>query len=493
MCSYDMITPRGHERSDARHMLVATAPTNQLEYTVCICTAFFLFSPLSLFFLPPLFLPPIHLSLLLAPCHRQCAPACIARGGMSSSSACELADSLRNSLTTLLDAHQCPICYSVFVAPVRLPCNHLFCSLCIRRHLHSVSACPFPDCNDVVTISKLHPLREYDTALAPLRRAIDSTSDANNKPPANLPPRIVFVAKRGAQYYSEKLQQFDLPVSGGVAQLEARFRELALLWNANLDAAVPRSKRTVANALMAAERRRKNANAPLASTFFSASSASKVDSAVRNDADAAEQGDDFATLIAKAKRKRKAAKLLADAQQAARPKRPRTTTKVESTVCAPSSTTLPESSDAPMPVPSHHLQPPAAHPVLQPPSTPHQPMFTSPLRASLPASLPSPMSTPLVSRTTSALHPSVSPSPAAPISSVSDCASPTAPQPPLTPNNNNNNNNLSEEQQKRIELNRQEALRRQQQRRAEKNLEEARRRKARFYRRLNAQMRQPKF
>jgi hypothetical protein len=41
----------------------------------------------------------------------------------------------RAELKRQLDEHRCPVCYDVYVLPVRTPCGHTFCIECLKKSL----------------------------------------------------------------------------------------------------------------------------------------------------------------------------------------------------------------------------------------------------------------------------------------------------------------------------------------------------------------------
>lgn len=109
----------------------------------------------------------------------------------------------------------------------------------------------------------------------------------------------------------ERLKKFGLPVSGSLDALASRDRELVIKWNANLDAAVPKSAREVAKSVSQAERylereRRKRVHhAGVAKNCFFSSKKARIESP---NLYAPAEGDDFDTLIRKLKSAKEDAK-----------------------------------------------------------------------------------------------------------------------------------------------------------------------------------------
>lgn len=262
------------------------------------------------------------------------------------------ASAASSQLAALLDSHSCSICHGVLCAPVALPCKHVFCSECVRRHLFCHSVCPHPHCDKPATATTLTPYRLLDTALAPIRVAVDTVTSSSS---AQAHQRHAMKQKRNGQFDQylvclshrdpgakpkliEKLRQIDMPVSGNVRVLAARYREFVLKWNANLDSAVPQSKQAIAELVMKEDRLRECNNfqvgsalsstsphgcRPISASFFkkprvnpprlqSAIQSDQVDDGDIDDTDKRDdvvaEGDDFDTLIRKTRmrdRKRK--------------------------------------------------------------------------------------------------------------------------------------------------------------------------------------------
>lgn len=242
---------------------------------------------------------------------------------------------IRVQLNKLFDAHSCSICHDVLNAPVSLPCRHYFCSECVRRHLLNHSVCPHPHCSQTATATTLTPQRSLDDMLAPVRAAFSTA--VSSAMSAQLQQRHTQKLKRDAtssRYLVcfshrdpgarpkliEKLRQNDLPVSGNLRVLAARYREFVLKWNANLDANLPQSKRAIAELVMKEEKVRDfnnngsgfaassasgHAGGPNHSSFFKksrtdAKAAIEAGDDVDEDADdVVAEGDDFDTLIRK--------------------------------------------------------------------------------------------------------------------------------------------------------------------------------------------------
>lgn len=252
---------------------------------------------------------------------------------------------IQTQLSKLFDAHSCSICHHVLNAPVSLPCRHLFCSECVRRHLMNHSVCPHPYCLQTATATALTPQRLLDNALAPIRAAAYSALASAISP--RLQQRHAQKLKQdgvSSQYLVclshrdpgakpkliEKLRQNDLPATGNVRVLAARYREFVLKWNASLDANVPQSKQAVAELVMKEERVRDinnigpsrfsssstaRSNGSTPKSFFrkaraatsgprSCSQGNNADADIDADADedlddVVEEGDNFDTLIRK--------------------------------------------------------------------------------------------------------------------------------------------------------------------------------------------------
>lgn len=174
-------------------------------------------------------------------------------------------------LSRLFDAHSCSICHDVLNAPVSLPCQHMFCSECVRRHLISHSVCPHPHCSQTATATTLTPQRSLDDVLEPIRAAYSAL--VSSAACAQLQQRHAQTLKENGltSYYLpclshrdpgakpklvEKLRQNNLPTTGNVRVLAARYREFVLKWNANLDANIPQSKQAIIELVMKEERSR---------------------------------------------------------------------------------------------------------------------------------------------------------------------------------------------------------------------------------------------
>lgn len=219
-----------------------------------------------------------------------------------------LAKKLQGQLSTLLESYACNICHATLTAPVTLPCHHLFCSECIRKHLIIHSVCPHPHCDDSATSRNLTAFRQLDAALEPLRRAAASQSQLA-VPSACIPsdvPYLVFLSAKepGAKSkLMEKLRECELPFAGNVNLLARRYRQFVLKWNANLDAAVPQSRPVIANLVMKEERLRDAKTTPTpnnrTSAFFKKPRVAVSAAKVPESDDVVAAGDDFDTLIRK--------------------------------------------------------------------------------------------------------------------------------------------------------------------------------------------------
>lgn len=111
--------------------------------------------------------------------------------------------------------------------------------------------------------------------------------------------------------FVERLKKFGLPVSGSLDALANRDRELVIKWNANLDAAVPKSEREVAKSVSQAEKylereeRKRAHHTSVAKHCFFSSKRVRIQSPNQH---VPAEGDDFDTLIRKLKRAKKDAK-----------------------------------------------------------------------------------------------------------------------------------------------------------------------------------------
>lgn len=174
---------------------------------------------------------------------------------------CSLTASLQTSLTQLLTQHLCIICRQILQSPVQLPCNHIFCSRCIREALLQHSHCPQPFCKHTTTTTSLSPLRDYDHALHTLRTI--AASSPPSKPPLNsiqdhLTP-LCHKSPGAKALLTDKLKSLGLPVTGSLQTLAERYRRLCVCWNANLDAAVPKPVTEVVKTVLKEENAVKNA------------------------------------------------------------------------------------------------------------------------------------------------------------------------------------------------------------------------------------------
>lgn len=205
-------------------------------------------------------------------------------------------ESLRHRLHAISEAFDCAICHATLRAPVHLPCGHMLCSECARRHLSSASVCPQPFCKSPATATALTPLRALDAALDAVRGSKARTAPATREEGT----RLVFLSRkdpRAKARFIERLRANELPMTGSVDALAARDREFVIRWNANLDAAVPRSRKEIAEEVMADERhrdreRRKAAHASSVAFFSTKPKAA-------DDPDVPVEGDDFSSLIRK--------------------------------------------------------------------------------------------------------------------------------------------------------------------------------------------------
>lgn len=204
-------------------------------------------------------------------------------------------------LAAITEAFGCPICHATLRAAVLLPCEHMFCSECVRRHLSNESACPQPFCRAACTTSHLVPLRALDAALETVR---GSSAPAAPKM-AREEGALVFLSKKdpkAKRRFLDRLRENGLPTTGSLDTLAARDREFVIRWNANLDAAVPQPKKRIADQLVADEnhkaRERRKAAHAVSAAFFAA----KVQAV--EDPQLPIEGDGFNDLIRKIRVKR---------------------------------------------------------------------------------------------------------------------------------------------------------------------------------------------
>ncbi|PXF43219.1 Postreplication repair E3 ubiquitin-protein ligase RAD18 [Gracilariopsis chorda] len=200
----------------------------------------------------------------------------------------DLINFLEKSLHALAESHNCPICHDMLNAPVRLPCHHIFCSLCIRRHLTRSSICPYPTCRRACTSSALVALRNYDAHLAQLRHVSRTQLTPSRTTLAQLPlpgslsrPNLV-----------KKLSKAGLSAVGTVEVLSNRYREYVLRYNAAADSASGASKQALADAVRRYEDAL-SANQATMDTFFE-----KV-----KDESTVKRGDNFEDLVRKTRQR----------------------------------------------------------------------------------------------------------------------------------------------------------------------------------------------
>lgn len=68
-----------------------------------------------------------------------------------------------------MDELSCPLCHQVFVEPVATECDHSFCTVCLRKWLHSrphpAAGAPCPICRRTITLQTLRPANGLDLAV----------------------------------------------------------------------------------------------------------------------------------------------------------------------------------------------------------------------------------------------------------------------------------------------------------------------------------------
>lgn len=218
---------------------------------------------------------------------------------------CPLTASVQTSLTQLLTQHLCIICRQILHSPVQLPCNHIFCSRCIREALLQHSHCPQPFCKHTTTTTSLTPLRDYDHALHTLRTI--AASSPPSKPTSNsFQDRLTPLCHKspGAKaLLTDKLKNLGIPVTGSLQTLADRYRRLCVCWNANLDAAVPKPVAEVIKTVLKEENAVKNAQQRMqlvTSPFFAPKGKELPEEKdVDEVKDTVKQGDGFEQMIKK--------------------------------------------------------------------------------------------------------------------------------------------------------------------------------------------------
>lgn len=145
----------------------------------------------------------------------------------------------------------CDICHNVLCAPVMLPCEHLFCSWCVRVHLRMASKCPQPYCGRSVTTTDIVPIRRMDAAASVLKGAVGGVgrtrARAKDAEGLRRGPMTYLTINNGAKpVFTRELTQLGLSVSGTLEVLARRYNEFVSRWNANLDAASPLPEAAVA-------------------------------------------------------------------------------------------------------------------------------------------------------------------------------------------------------------------------------------------------------
>lgn len=222
------------------------------------------------------------------------------------SPACSLTASLQTSLTQLLTQHLCSICRQMLQSPVQLPCNHIFCSRCIREALSQHSHCPNPFCEHTrtTTTTSLTPLRDYDHALHTLRKIA-----ASSLPPKPSIPRsrdrlapLSYKSPGAKTLLTDKLKRLGLPITGSLQALAERYRRLYVCWNANLDAAIPKPSTEVIKEVLKEENAIQNAQQrtqTVTSPFFAVKEKDMPQEDMDDGEKMVKQGDGFEEMIKK--------------------------------------------------------------------------------------------------------------------------------------------------------------------------------------------------
>lgn len=94
-------------------------------------------------------------------------------------------------LRMLDDALSCPICASPFNNPFALLCGHVFCSLCIRKHLdksYNFTTCDIcPSCREAARVDQLRPVKTLAAVIehfAGLRQPLLEMLRQTTEPPS---------------------------------------------------------------------------------------------------------------------------------------------------------------------------------------------------------------------------------------------------------------------------------------------------------------------
>ncbi|KAI0559066.1 E3 ubiquitin-protein ligase Rad18 [Gracilaria domingensis] len=201
-----------------------------------------------------------------------------------------LSESLGLQVNELIEGHSCLICHEILDAPVRLRCLHVFCSLCIRRHLSRTSTCPYPTCDEKCTTSDLVSLRNYDATLQKLR--------VMQRAPVPCPKQaqcstLPLPGKLSRPTLVKKLSSLGLATSGSSEALQNRYREFVLRFNAASDSAFGAPKQKVLDEV----RRHETALSEPQKVWNGFSER------LRNE-NVAQQGDTFEDLVRKIKRRK---------------------------------------------------------------------------------------------------------------------------------------------------------------------------------------------
>eukprot|EP00474_Spongospora_subterranea_P003830 CRZ04288.1 hypothetical protein [Spongospora subterranea] len=139
----------------------------------------------------------------------------------------------------------CPICYETLSVPTICPCGHSFCSICIRRYLKLQKKCPI--CNQVTDPTSLIANRPLDAVIAlilpknPSLKGLGAspfpTVNVNAVCRERLP--ILSVDMVSDKVLREHLSRFGVDSKGARAEIESRWIEFSILYEANQDRATP--------------------------------------------------------------------------------------------------------------------------------------------------------------------------------------------------------------------------------------------------------------
>ncbi|KAL7718254.1 Postreplication repair E3 ubiquitin-protein ligase RAD18 [Entamoeba marina] len=129
-------------------------------------------------------------------------------------------------------------------AAVVLPCQHHYCSLCIRRHLVYKDKCPI--CRNKTIISNIKPDKELQIKILKETEPNISNEILNN----DVPKKYLYA--RSYKMMKEKnirkeLNEFNVQIKGKRPLLEKFHREFCLMYNAECDAINPLPIKDISN------------------------------------------------------------------------------------------------------------------------------------------------------------------------------------------------------------------------------------------------------